>query len=275
MRYVILNDAMCDKRIKKLGAEVAYFSKEKLDKIYPPNAADTYSVVGYTALDKADNERNRNQEFTVTVGEGETSFDAVVQKSYHHLLYKNDGYACLGANKYVVILKRRLMPVILLCLALLVVIGVLVYTLRVPEDTKPNVPASEDFPNVTVVEDERSHEEPERGEEISLIYTDNAKIELSTGKITMYFKNPSTCSHDVILELYVLSGEESVKIATSDLIIAGQDLTTMKMETTATKLSEGNYTGMYRLLFFEPGEKTTDPPAQESKITDVDIVVTK
>ena len=28
-------------------------------------------------------------------------------------------------------------------------------------------------------------------------------------------------------------------------------------------------------LFFEPGEKTTDPPAQESKITDVDIFVTK
>lgn len=56
--------------------------------MYPPNAADTYSVVGYTALDKADDGRNRNQEFTVTVGEGETSFDAVVQKSYHHLLYK-------------------------------------------------------------------------------------------------------------------------------------------------------------------------------------------
>ena len=44
MKYVILNDAACDKRIKKLGAEVAYFSKEKLDKMYPPNAADTYSV---------------------------------------------------------------------------------------------------------------------------------------------------------------------------------------------------------------------------------------
>ena len=73
MRYVILNDAACDKRIKKPGAEVAYFSKEKLDKMYPPNAADTYSVVGYTALDKADDGRNRNQEFTVTVGEGETS----------------------------------------------------------------------------------------------------------------------------------------------------------------------------------------------------------
>lgn len=275
MKYVILNDAACDKRIKKPGAEVAYFSKEKLDKMYPPNAADTYSVVGCTALDRADDGRNSNREITVTAGDGETSFDAVVRKSYNHLLYKNDGYACLGANKYVVILKRRLMPVILLCLALLVVIGALVYTLRVPEDTKPNVSAPEDSPNVTVVEDERSHVEPERSEEISLIYTDNAKIELSTGKITMYFKNPSTCSHDIILELYVLSGDENVKIATSDLIIAGQDLTTMKMETPATKLSEGNYTGMYRLLFFEPGEKTTDPPAQESKITDVDIVVKK
>ena len=275
MRYVILNDAACDKRIKKPGAEVAYFSKEKLDKMYPPNAADTYSVVGCTALDRADDGRNSNREITVTAGDGETSFDAVVRKSYNHLLYKNDGYACLGANKYVVILKRRLLPVILLCLALLVVIGALVYTLRAPEDTKPNAPAPDEPSNVTVVEDERSQEEPERSEEISLIYTDNAKIELSTGKITMYFKNPSTCSHDVILELYVLSGEESVKIATSDLIIAGQDLTTMKMETTATKLSEGNYTGMYRLLFFEPGEKTTDPPAQESKITDVDIFVTK
>lgn len=275
MKYVILNDAACDKRIKKSGAEVAYFSKEKLDKMYPPNAADTYSVVGCTALDRADDGRNSNREITVTAGDGETSFDAVVRKSYNHLLYKNDGYACLGANKYVVILKRRLMPVILLCLALLVVIGALVYTLRVPEDTKPNVSAPEDSPNVTVVEDERSHVEPERSEEISLIYTDNAKIELSTGKITMYFKNPSTCSHGIILELYVLSGDENVKIATSDLIIAGQDLTTMKMETPATKLSEGNYTGMYRLLFFEPGEKTTDPPAQESKITDVDIVVKK
>ena len=50
MKYVILNDAACDKRIKKLGAEVAYFSKEKLDKMYPPNAADTYSVVGYTGF---------------------------------------------------------------------------------------------------------------------------------------------------------------------------------------------------------------------------------
>lgn len=275
MKYVILNDAACDKRIKKPGAEVAYFSKEKLDKMYPPNAADTYSVVGCTALDRADDGRNSNREITVTAGDGETSFDAVVRKSYNHLLYKNDGYACLGANKYVVILKRRLLPVILLCLALLVVIGALVYTLRAPEDTKPNAPAPDEPSNVTVVEDERSQDEPERSEEISLIYTDNAKIELSTGKITMYFKNPSTCSHDVILELYVLSGEKSVKIATSDLIIAGQDLTTMKMETTATKLSEGNYTGMYRLLFFEPGEKTTDPPAQESKITDVDIVVTK
>ena len=28
MKYVILNDAACDKRIKKLGAEVAYFSKK-------------------------------------------------------------------------------------------------------------------------------------------------------------------------------------------------------------------------------------------------------
>ena len=90
MKYVILNDAACDKRIKKPGAEVAYFSKEKLDKMYPPNAADTYSVVGYTALDKADDGRNSNREITVTAGDGETSFDAVVRKSYNHLLYKND-----------------------------------------------------------------------------------------------------------------------------------------------------------------------------------------
>lgn len=273
MNYTIFNNESCDKSVKKRGVEVEYYSKNQMEDLYP-DGGHTYTVVGYTALNKSNGKRDDKHSFTVTLDGDTEGFEAVGIKKFNKLLYRNDGYACVGSDKYVGILKSRLLLLILLGLALLVAIGALVVTLLLPANLKPVGPVPDEDPNVVEVPDEGPRAEPESGGEVSLIFTKKADINLSTGEIAMYFKNPTTSSHDIVLELHIKSGDKTVKVATSGLITAGHALEKMTLDTSAAKLSEGSYEGLYRVMFYKPGSETTSPSMVVSQITDLSIVAT-
>lgn len=274
MNCTIFNNESCDKSVKKRGVEVEYYSKNQMEDLYP-DGGHTYTVVGYTALNKPNGKRDDKHSFTVTLDGDTEGFEAVGIKKFNKLLYRIDGYACVGSDKYVGILKSRLLLLILLGLALLAAIGALVVTLLLPANLKPSGPVPDEDPNVVTVEDEGPRAEPESGGEVTLIFTKKADINLSTGEIAMYFKNPTTSSHDYVLELYIKSGEKTVKVATSGLITAGHALEKMTLDTSAAKLSEGSYEGLYRVMLYKPGAETTSPSMVVSQITDLSIVTTK
>ena len=153
MNYTIFNNESCDKSVKKRGVEVEYYSKNQMEDLYP-DGGHTYTVVGYTALNKSNGKRDDKHSFTVTLDGDTEGFEAVGIKKFNKLLYRNDGYACVGSDKYVGILKSRLLLLILLGLALLAAIGALVVTLLLPANLKPVGPVPDEDPNVVEVPDE-------------------------------------------------------------------------------------------------------------------------
>ena len=63
----------------------------------------------------------------------------------------------------------------------------------------PNAPLEDEHEDAPPADNE------DGGGSVSMIYTLDADVSLSSGAITMYFKNPSNSTHDVVLEAYIKS----------------------------------------------------------------------
>ena len=75
----------------------------------------------------------------------------------------------------------------------------------------------------------------------------------------------------MVLELYVISGSDDIKIAKSGRIQAGYGLYQMSLLEDAAELSEGVYRGKYKVIYYNPD--TGERALVESDITDLQITV--
>lgn len=197
--------------------------------------------------------------------------------SQSRIRYKRSGYVCVGGDTYVRILTDRLYFFLWTfgLLAALILLALLLWKLLIPEEVTPDNPLPP--PDQWIVPDDDGGETAKPSENgggsLSMIYTLEAKLDLSAGEIEIYFKNPSASNHDVVLEFYVLSGENEYLIATSGRLPAGYGLTKLTLAENAPALQEGTYQGMYRLLLYNPvtGERANVQP----EIPEVVITVTK
>ena len=198
---------------------------------------------------------------------------AVLERgSKSRLLYGRAGYLRTDSGGYVVVLKSRLVLYCLL-LAAAVAVAVLIWLgmwLRPLTPTLAPLPVD---PNVGAIEGDESEkkESEEGGGAVTLTYSLDAKLSLSTGQIRMYFLNPNASNQDIALTLYLVDGETSVKIAQSGRIQPGYGLTDMQFLEGSAALSQGNYRGMYVVSFYD--EQTGEKALVESTIQDVTVVV--
>lgn len=89
------------------------------------------------------------------------------------------------------------------------------------------------------------------GGSMTLIYSDQVSVDLATGKVGLFYQNPSDSSHSIVVQILITRGEEKYLVAQSGGISPGYMVTELTMEKDL-KLSAGIYEGLIRLLFFDP-----------------------
>ncbi|MBQ9972860.1 MAG: hypothetical protein IJP24_04980, partial [Firmicutes bacterium] len=109
------------------------------------------------------------------------------------------------------------------------------------------------------------------GGSVSMIYTLEADVSLSSGAITMYFKNPSDSTHDVVLEAYIKSDGAEYLVGKSGRLPAGYELSTLTLISDYAVLSEGMYDGLYKVQCYNP--QTGELALVAPQITDLTFTV--
>ena len=266
--YKILPQANCDKALELFGGHISCYSQKKFKRLYPYKAPEIVGelvkkpkgdIVGKLALDE----------------------DVAVKLSacgtHSRLLYSKAGYVCVGEDQYVVLLKSRL-PILLWFFGLGVAICALLVVLWLlaqngPPVINPDNPLPSQDPNVQTLPNEGKRPELDGGGSVSMIYTLKAELTLADGKIRMHFKNPTDSTHDVVLELYLITTEQEIRIAQSGRIPAGTGLFELTFDQKAAVLSEGQYTAKYKVNYYDPD--TGERDLIVSDINDVDLKVSQ
>lgn len=269
--YLLLSTTDHDQKVKIEKQELFCYSRKQLDKLYPDK---DYKIVGET---RAKNKK----EAIAQLKAGEKTLDVSEFKSNSRLLNKCVGYARVNRDEYIALLRSRVPFLILLlcCIAALIIASSLLMG-AINEEPPGPVVIDPDHPmptqdvNATPNEDDNSEKAQveEGGGSLSMIYSLDAELNLTTGQIRIYFMNPNASTHDVSLILYVVSGDTEVPIAQSGRISAGYSLTSLTMVEGTAALSEGIYTGYYMLSLFDP--ETGERALVQPEITGVQLVVT-
>lgn len=268
MQYHILPTNDHDKKLRYEQIDVYCYSKKQLDKRYPEK---NYRIIGEAKP------KNKKKELArLAVVSQEKPYVISKLGSHSRLLYKRAGYVFVGNDEYVAMLKPR-WPFLLLLMGLLALIALLLSMLlrgSIPIVIQPDHPLPEKDAYVEPIEDDNSEKAAvaEGGGSVSMIYTLEAKATLSDGVVEIYFKNPNASSHNVVTELYLVSADREILVARSGLIEPGFELHRLDLDSEAVTLSEGVYTGLYKVQCYDPvtGERALVAP----EITGVTVTVT-
>lgn len=268
MNYATMQTTDHDQKLKFEKQDIFCYSKKQLDKLYPGG--------GWRAVGEV--KHNNKKEAIGQLRLGNDSHKVAKIGDHNKLLYRRAGYVRVGDDNYIALLKSRV-PFLIILLALLVGIalaGVLLFGGGDgPIVINPDHPLPDPDANSTPIEgdDSQKPDVEEGGGSVSMIYTLKADLSLSDGVVDIYFKNPNASSHDVAVQLYIVSGEQEYLVAESGLVKAGYALSTLTLSEDAPQLSEGVYTALYRLQCYDPisGEAALVAP----EITGVELTVTQ
>lgn len=277
----LLSDS--DKTVKIDGEEFECYSKKEMKKMY--DDSDDYRIVGEII-------KNNKKRVIGKVVSGDKEFGVSEKGSHNRILYYPAGFVKVGDDKYIQLLKFRAFIILFIGLLIGIIIAgiILAKALLGGDEIDPDIdkgpviinPMPDKDPNLVPDDDpngggqtddgagEKTDIE-EGGGSVSMIYTLEADLSLASSEIAMYFKNPSNSSHDVVLELYVMNGEEPIYVSTSGRIPAGTGLFTMTFDPSKASLAMGSYEAQYRVLYYDPnsGERAL----VESVIDDVILKV--
>lgn len=265
----------CDKRVK-IGEQYLFcYSKKKLEELYP---AGNYTLLG-EAKKSGKQKKTAEGEQPTKLGEisvAGKNLDVEPSGTSDSFFNKTEGYLCVGDGKFIALRSSRL-PFILtlagIIAALIICLVLILLLLLNPKEVEPDHPKPELEPNVVL--DEKDTEERKETEEAgagatSMSYKLTATL-TPDGQMSMYFKNPGRSSHDVVVELYVASGSEKYLLFRTGLIPAGSGIYTMALDENAPTLKEGEYTGFYKVIYYDPA--TGERALVESQIDNVKITV--
>lgn len=273
-----------DKTVKLGDEEFECYSKKELKKMYE-NSKD-YKIVGET-------KKNNKKRAIGKIVSGDKEFAVSEIGSNNRIFNYAAGFVKVGDDKYIQLLKFRAFILLFFALLIGIIISGIILARALmggddiidPDINKGPViinPMPDRDPNVVIDNDpidggtteDGTGDKPnveEGGGSVSMIYTLEAELSLATSEISMYFKNPSNSSHDVVLELYVMNGEEPIYVSTSGRIPAGTGLYTMTFDPSKASLAMGSYEAQYRVLYYDAasGERAL----VESVIDDVILKV--
>ena len=269
--------------VKLRGIEIPCYSKKDLENMYPN---DNWKIVGET---KAKNKKKVRSELflsdVIDINQldvdddgNEIPFQVSRAGTHSKLLYKRAGYVPvdLGEDNYIALLKFRAAFIFWLIglLAALIGIGVALFFLLHKEEPDPFVFNPMPPIDSSVQKDETDNQESrplDEGGLMSMVYKLKAEISLSTNDIEIYFKNPGKSNQNVALELYVVSGENEVKIAESGAIEPGYMLRHLTYEPGDLFLGQGTYEGKFKVLYYNP--ETGERAFVDSELVGVKIIV--
>ncbi len=268
-RLPVLPRADYDKSVRIDGLSLSCYSKKKFKEV---TGDRPYRLVGETC-------KNNLKDCIAHLSVTEQSVLRVssCERAHNRLLYARVGYVSVGEDSYVLLLKSRLAFLILLLLFLAAIgaaVGILLSMLQ-PEApvVSPNNPLPDPDPDVRPLppSDEPAPDVSTEGGKVSMIYSLSAKMQRSTGEITILFKNPTASNHDVMLEMYVPYADGDIKIAQSGRIPAGNGLYTLDFIPSSAVMGEGVYSAYYKVIYYDPvsGERAL----VESKIEDLALEV--
>lgn len=269
MPFIIRQKLDYDDEVKLYGEELDCYSPKMMKKLYPDK--DSYKIVGEV---RSGNKKDAIDKIQI----GDKLRKVAEPGAFNKILNKRVGYLCVGEDEYVVLLKSRLLFLILLFGfgAGILAAGVLIWLLLQPEPIEPDNPMPEPDQYIQTIPDDTGETAPpanDGGGTVSMIYKLTAKLDLSDNMISMYFKNPSESNHHVVLEMYIISGEDQILIATSGRLPAGTGLYQMEFDENSARLQEGQYQAMYKVAYYNP--TTGERALVESNITDVILEVTQ
>ena len=93
-------------------------------------------------------------------------------------------------------------------------------------------------------------EVPQGGGSMSLIYSDQVSVDLATGKVGLFYQNPSESTHSIVVQIIIQRGEDQYLVAESGAIDPGFMLTDLTLSDDL-QLAPGVYEGLLKLLFFD------------------------
>lgn len=135
---------------------------------------------------------------------------------------------------------------------------------------EPDYNTISDDPNAEPIESEPDESAPEvsqGGGSVTISFKDQVTYSLSTGKISMFYQNPSVSTHNVVVQMILVHGEDEYLLGQSGVLKPGYQVTSMTVDKDAPRLSAGGYDGKIRLRFY-------DPETGERAIVDTDIPCT-
>ena len=259
------------------------FRKRTIQCLSPRSLKNTYPNGGCKVRGEVTGKKLKNPLGTVRVGS--EIYHVAPCGKHSSLFWRTAGYLAVGEDEYIALKKSRLLFLLLLLglVAALAVLGIFLLKPSAPGTPggqggpvviQPDHPLPPVDDNSQKLEDDNSQkaEVADGGGSVSMIYTLEAALDLSEKTIGIYFKNPNASSHNVTVDFYIVSGGVEYLVAQSGLLEAGYGLTQMTLLPGAPSLSEGIYTGLYRLHCYDPesGEQAMVVPT----IAGVSVTVT-
>ena len=169
--------------------------------------------------------------------------------------------------------KKLIALLILLLLLLLISIGVTIWALFFREPTvvlNPDyAPEEVEFNQVPIPNDDTSGkvDNAAGGGSVSLNYADRVIIDLSDGKVDLYFANPGKSNQDMVLQV-VIQDEVLVQ---SGRLTPGHQVTELELlPDAAKKLTPGGYEGKFILYYYHP---ETSEKAMVNTEIEIDVAV--
>ena len=132
---------------------------------------------------------------------------------------------------------------------------------------------AEEYAEPVTGDSEEKMDVSQGGGAVSMVYQKEVHISLSDNMANLMFQNPSKSVNDIVLQIVIVSedGTETV-IAQSGTLSPGYKIEQLELIKDAAKLSVGDYTGRYNVLYYDPdsGEKAV----LNGNIEGIEITVT-
>lgn len=298
-QYTLKNDY--DKRVKFAGEYVFCYSKKKLDEMYPNGEGLSLSGEAYLGTGKAQDKFEAKQQKrlqrrkecgeaspeqqTLKMGEfrmGGHSLGVYPGGTNGKFLSKCGGYVAVGENSFITLHTSRI-PFLLTVAGIgtaIIAAVILVITLLMNPEEPTELPPPENplpvvDPNVIPNKDDTSEKvtSEEGGGAVSLVYTKDVQIKLSTEVAGIYYNNPNASNHDIVIELYIVSGDTGYFLGRSGLVPAGSSIYEMSIADRQVEIKEGEYEGLYKVSFYNP--ETGERAIVDSQIAGITVTVTQ
>lgn len=263
MRYSIVPRPDYDKKVK-IGAE----------SILLDSPAKGKTLSGQTVIAAAIPQKKGEAGDSLTVGRQAFRLLPASQKKAPG--YRTVGFVSVGEGKLVALRQSNAPFWIVLVVLLLAALAVGLFFLTRERQVIPalNPLPPKDSSVVPIESDQTSKSDHEvGGGSMTLSYSFEAKLSLSTGKIAVVFQNPFASSHYGQLELVVVSGGQEVMIAQSGSIPPGTGLYEMTFNPNSAVLSPGSYEALYRIGFFDP--ETGERAVVQTELKNISLTVTE